>query len=315
MAKNKVQFQKGLSLKGFLERYGTEQKCREALFKLRWPDGFICPECGYDGYCECKNRKLYQCHRCHRQTSLTAGTIYHSSNLPLTTWFYCMYLMTQNKNGISSLELSRQLGVSYNTAWRMKHKIMQVMLERDSTKKLKGHIEMDDAYLGGNRPGQKRGRGTPGKAAFIAAVEKTKDNEPVRMKLTKVKTFSMSELERWSKHHLTPGSVVVSDGLYCFTQVVKAGCIHKPKVTGGGRNSAIHPSFHWVNTMLGNLKNAIRGTYHAVQPKHAARYLSEFQYRFNRRYDLGSMIPRLVFAAARTNPWPERRLVLAENSW
>lgn len=110
---------------------------------------------------------------------------------------------------------------------------------------------------------------------------------------------------------MTPGSVVASDGLYCFTQVTKAGCIHKPIVTGGGRSSAIHPSFHWVNTILGNLKNAVRGTYHAVQPKHASRYLAEFQYRFNRRYDLRAMMPRLVFAAARTKPWPERILKLA----
>lgn len=315
MAKNAVQFRKGLSLQVFLEMYGTTHKCSEALFKLRWPVGFVCPECGHKEYCMHKKSGSCQCNRCHRQTSLTAGTIFHSTKLPLTKWFLGMYFMTQNKNGISALELSRHLGISYNAAWRMKHKLMQVMLERDSSKKLKGHIEMDDAYLGGNRPGQKRGRGTPGKTAFVAAVEKSKDNEPVRIKLTKVKSFSMTELERWSRHHLTPGSVVVSDGLYCFTQVTKAGCIHKPIVTGGGRSSAIHPSFHWVNTILGNLKNTVRGTYHAVQPKHASRYLAEFQYRFNRRYDLRAMLPRLVFAAARTKPWPERILKLADYSW
>lgn len=197
----------------------------------------------------------------------------------------------------------------------MKHKLMQVMLERDSSRKLKGRIEIDDSYLGGERSGYKRGRGARGKTPFVAAVEKSDDNQPVRIKLTKLKGFRRKELERWSKHHLASGSAVVSDGLACFTQVTKAGCVHEVNFTGSGRKSARHPAFKWVNTVLGNLKNALRGTYHAVRPEHAPRYLAEFQYRFNRRYDLCSIVPRLAYAAAHTSPRPERILKLAEMSW
>jgi len=108
------------------------------LFKLRWASGFECPICGNKTYCEIHDRKVFQCNRCHYQTSVTAGTIFHSTHLPLTKWFLAMFLITQSKNGISALELHRQMGVSYNAAWRVKHKIMQVMLERDSSKPITG---------------------------------------------------------------------------------------------------------------------------------------------------------------------------------
>lgn len=124
MAKNRIQFQKGMSFDNFIQQYGTENKCRDQLFKLRWPSGFECPCCGNKTYCEIHKRKVFQCNRCHHQASVTAGTIFHSTNLPLTKWFLAMFLITQSKNGISILELCRQIGVSYNAAWRVKHKIM-----------------------------------------------------------------------------------------------------------------------------------------------------------------------------------------------
>jgi len=130
MAKNPVQFQKGLGLYEFLEDYGSEEQCREALYRLRWPNGYVCPHCGNTTGCEIKERKVYQCHRCHHQTSLTAGTIFHGTKLPLRTWFLAIYLLTQRKKSTSALQLSRELGVKYDTAWRLKHKLMQVMLER-----------------------------------------------------------------------------------------------------------------------------------------------------------------------------------------
>jgi len=115
MPKNRVQFQKGMSLSEFLERYGTEAQCEQALFAWRWPQGFVCPECGHSDHCVL-GRGLYQCHRCRRQTSLTAGTLFAGTKLALTKWLLAIYLLTQSKNGISALELSRQLGVCYNSA-------------------------------------------------------------------------------------------------------------------------------------------------------------------------------------------------------
>ena len=315
MAKNKIQFQKGMSIPDFMDRYGTEEKCRQTLFRLRWPGGFACPVCGNATYCEIKERKLFQCNRCRHQTSLIAGTIFQSSHLPLTKWFLAMYLMTQSKNGISAMELSRQIGVSCNSGWRIKHKLMQVMLERGMTKKLGGRIEIDDSYIGGKRVSGKRGRGAGRKAPFIAAVETDEDKKPQRIKLSKVKGFRLEEVEHWSVRSLEPGTTVVSDGLACFNAVENAGCIHESHVVGGGKQAVEHPSFKWVNTILGNVKNSLKGTYHSFHKKHIPRYLAEFQYRFNRRVDLPSMIPRLAFVSLRTPPMPQRLLTLAEKSW
>lgn len=311
MSRNSVQFQKGLSLAAFNEAYGTETQCRAALFQIRWPQGFFCPACGNATYCELGTRALYQCHKCHHQTSLIAGTIFENTKLPLSTWYLAIYLLTQHKSGVSALQLSRDLGVRYTTAWTMKHKLMQVMLEHEREKTLSDRIEIDDAYLGGERAG-KTGRGSPNKVPFIAVVQTTKDQQPVAIQLRRVKGFRKTALAHYAHTSLRPGSRVWSDGLSCFAAVADAGCMHIPLVTGGGRSSAKDPTFKWVNTVLGNVKNAITGTYHSISRKHVPRYLAEFEYRFNRRYDLPAMIERLSFVAARTPPMPYKLITMAE---
>ena len=208
------------------------------------------------------------------------------------------------------MKLHRQLGISYNAAWRMRHKLMQVMMERDRAHPLGGFIQLDDAYLGGERSGGKRGRGAPGKTPFVAAVETNAEGHPLRVKLTVVEGFRLTEIAAWAQQHLSPGTQVLSDGLACFNGVTAAGCVHEPMVTGGGKAAVERPEFRWVNTILGNIKNALCGTYHAVRPKYAQRYLAEFEYRFNRRFDLPDIIPRLVYVALRTPPMPERLLKL-----
>ncbi len=312
MARNKVQFQKGLSEAQFDELYGTEDRCRAAVFGLRWPTGFVCPACGGRDHCVVKSRALYQCSACRRQTSLIAGTIFAATKLELRIWFRAMYHLTQSKGGISSIELGRRLGVTQTSAWKIKHKLMQVMMERDAGKRLGGRIEIDDAYLGGERSGGKRGRGAAGKTPIVAAVETTPEGKPVRLKLRRVNGFRRSEIASLATRMLDPKCTVVSDGLACFTGVVDAGCTHQPIITGSGRKAALTPAFKWVNTALANIKNAITGTYRAIRDKHVPRYLAEFEYRFNRRYDLAVMMPRLGYAALRTPPMPYRLLKLAE---
>ena len=115
---NKVQFQKGLSEAEFQDLYGTQELCREAVFRLRWPDGFVCPGCGGRAHCVIARRSLHQCNACALQTSVTAGTIFSNTKLGLTVWFKAMYHMTQSKQGISSVELGRRLGVRQRIAWR-----------------------------------------------------------------------------------------------------------------------------------------------------------------------------------------------------
>lgn len=313
MSRNKVQFQRGLSDFEFDRLYGTEEKCHEALFAWRWPEGFECPACGGFAHCELERRALWQCNACHTQTSLTAGTLFAFTKLGLKVWFRAMFHMTQTKQGISALELSRRIGVTYNTAWKIHHKLRQAMLEREASKPLEGRVEMDDAYLGGERSGGKRGRGSPGKAPFVAAVETTADGKPHRMKLVRVKRFTRKAIEKAAGRIVKAGARVVTDGLGCFRGVADAGCTHEAIVTGSGSKAARHPSFRAINTALGNIKTAITATFHAGALKHAPRRLAEFAWRFNRRYDLPAMIPRLGWIAARTPPMPYRLLKLAED--
>lgn len=285
----------------FLEKYGTEDQCCQALYQLRWPNEYVCPECGNTTGCQLKTRPLYQCHKCHHQTSLTAGSVFHGTKLPLNKWFLAIYLLTQRKKSTSALQLSHEIGVNYNTAWTIKDKLMRVMMERDQGKRLSGRIEIDDAYLGGERAG-KRGRGSPNKAPFVAAVETTQDGHPMKIQLRRVQGFRKREIARYAQSSFAPKSHVFSDGLNCFTGVTEAGCKHSPIVTGGGRQSAQHSCFKWVNTVLGNVKNSLLGTFHAFREKHVSCYLAEFEYRFNRRFELPTMIERLLFVALRTPP-------------
>jgi hypothetical protein len=187
-----------------------------------------------------------------------------------------MYHLTQSKQGISSIELGRRLGVTQTTAWKLKHKLAQVMMERDASKRLTGRVELDDAYLGGERTGGKRGRGAPGKTPFVAAVETTPEGKPVRLKLRRVTSFCNRARSTFAKRSLDPKCEVVSDGLACFGAVTDAGCSHKVVKTGSGPAAARIPTFRWVNTPLGNIKAAIVGTYRAVEQKHVPRYLAEF---------------------------------------
>jgi transposase-like protein len=296
---------RGLSEAEFRERFGTEETCRKALFEMRWREGLTCPGCGGRRFCELRTRKVFRCNRCKKQLSLTAGTVFQDSKLPLVTWFAAIYHLAQGKNGISSVELGRRLGVKQATAWLVKHELMRAMAEREAAEpKLAGRVEIDDAYLGGERPGGKRGRGAAGKTPLVAAVETTPDRRPRRLKLSVVKGFRKKEVEKLAKRDFAPGANVVSDGLSCWPAVEKAGCAHLPMVTGAGKKAARWTPFRWVNTTLGNIKTAIAGTYHHVSAKHAQSYLASFAYRFNRRFQLDSIVERLAWAATRTAPQP-----------
>lgn len=318
MARNPIQMQKGLSLTELNARYGTEEKCKAALVAWRWPKGFVCPQCGSKDHSIVGKRQLFLCHGCLKQTSLTAGTIFARTLLPLTKWFQGMFLLTQSKNSISTLELARQLGVRPDTASLMRHKLMSVMAEREATRKLDGRVEMDDAVLGGERSeldGGKRGRGGPNKIPFVVAVETSDEGRPQLVLLHVVKRHDGDSIEAMAKAHLAATARVISDGLSCFRAVTRAGCTHEPvnvsKASDHGEKLAC---FRWANTMLGNLKTAIAGTLKSVRPPYAYRYLAEFQYRFNRRFDLAGMLDRLACVAVRSAPQPYKKLKIAHTA-
>ena len=314
MARNPIQFQKGLSLAAFLERYGSEAKCEAAVKAWRWPDGFICPRCGSSDHAVVGARFLYHCRACRKQTSLKANTVFERTLLPLTKWFLAMYLLTQSKNSISGLELARQLGVRPDTAALLRHKLMSVMAESEAARRLDGRIEMDDAVLGGERhetDGGKRGRAGPNKTPFVVAVATSDEGRPQRLLLHVVATHDGDEIERMAHAHLAPTARVVSDGLGCWRAVTRAGCSHAPIVVARTGWSEKIPAFRRVNTVLGNLKTAVVGTMKHVARRHVQRYLAEFQWRFNRRYDLPAMLADLGHAIARAAPRTRVKLRLA----
>jgi len=318
MPMNQIQFQPGISLPNFIAQFGTEPQCEAKLEQFRWPDGFKCPRCGHSGYTLVHqgNQRLRQCQSCGHQASLRVDTVFQSSKLPLTVWFLAIYLMTQSKNNISSLEMMRTLGVSYKTAWLVKHKLLNVMAKREESRILKGRVEVDDAYLGGVRSG-KRGRGAGGKAPMVIAVETKVDKEtgkthPWFVRLDALSGFTRKALVNWAEQALEPDTLLVSDGLACFAAAGELVNYHQ-RVVVGTRKSSELDCFHWINTVLGNLKSSIQGTYHGFNViKYAQRYLAEVQYRFNRRFNLPEMIPRLLYACMHTSPQNERQLRFTE---
>ena len=308
MAFNQIQFQHGMSIPEFLSKFGSPAQCAEAVKRARWPSGFQCPRCSSaDHYVVGHGaRKLYQCNACRHQTSLTAGSLMEHTKLPLTTWFLAIYLISQAKTGLSALALKRQLGVSYPTAWLLHQKINRAMARQDGTHQLGGAVQIDDAYLGGERAGGKVGRGSENKVPFVAAVSIDERGYPMYLKLNLVSGFTANAISKWARANLMPGTLVASDGLSCFAAVTDAACIHVPTVVGNLKPRDL-PSFKWVNTALGNLKTTLAGAFHSLKyRKYAEHYLAAFAYRFNRRFDLRGLITRLIVDVSRCPPAKEK---------
>ncbi len=312
MAKNQVQFQKGYSLANFLKTYGREEQCREKLYTYRWPNGFECPKCGHTHCYELKTRELFQCTHCRYQCSLTSGTIFDSSQLPLTTWFLAIYFITQSKTGISALTLRRFLGISINAAHKLKHKLQHVMKESEDKRILEGFVEIDDTYWGGKKGGGKRGRGAPGKTPFLAAVSRNEEGHPIHMKMSKLNAFNTLEISSWSQRHLCTDAVVISDAFNPFNCLSDLVAFHGKIKASKIYEDPDNKIFYWVNTMISNVKRSLNGTYHSISSKHLPRYLAEFCFRFNNRFIIGTMVGNLIKLAAKATPRPLRVLTQAE---
>lgn len=311
MATQRVQFQPGLSLPAFLKQYGTEAACEKALGRARWPGGFVCARCTATTCSRFRRegQTYWQCSACRHPTSLRSGTLFEHSRLSLTLWFLALYVLTHTKTNVSGLELSRHLGVHSRTAWRLKHKIMQAMSERERTRHLGGFVQIDDAYLGGERNGGKAGRGSENKRPFVIAVETDEAGHPGCAVIEPVTGFTTAALTEWAQRRLQADAEVFSDGLGAFRAVVPLDHAHTVIDAGGGRKATEADGARWVNIVLSNLKRALDGTYHAFKFfKYAHRYLAEAAWRFNRRFRLVALVPRLLVAVARCLAWPERKL-------
>lgn len=268
-----------ISLLEWQKRFGTEKACAAAIAKYRWPNGFLCSKCGHNEAWFITTRKIYQCCQCRHQTSITAGTLFHSTNLLLVKWFWAIYLMSADKGGISATRLSKHIGVSWPTARKMLKKLRTAMAHRDSLYRLiEELVEMDDTYIGGKKSG-KRGRGAEGKKSVLVAVER-RGNKSGFVAMTDVDSISGQTVKDFLKRHFKKGTQIRTDALPAMNVVGKEH-IHDKKVTPPHKASSWLPKVHIV---IGNLKNFLNGTYHGVSHKYLQEYLDEFCYRFNRRF-------------------------------
>ena len=201
------------NLREFQSQFATEDGCRSYLAACRWPDGFVCPQCGNRSAHELTGLRRWQCVGCRRQVSLTAGTVLHNTKLPLTIWFWAAYLMTTDKRGISALLLQRQLGLGcYETAWMMLHKFRRAMvnLEREP---LRGEVEVDDTWIGGTQAGLRGSRQLKGRKAalVIVAVEK-RGKASGRVRMAVIPDFKSVTLNAFVQQNVAPASTIYTDG-------------------------------------------------------------------------------------------------------
>lgn len=285
-----------IDLLEFSKKFSSEEQCWQHLFNLRWPEHFICPVCGCTEYSYHSTRKLCQCKACKHQTSVTAGTIFHKTRTPLVKWFWAIFLMTRQKGGISARALRKLLDIkSYQTIWTMCHKIRKAMQDRDANYQLGGLIEMDESYFGGKKSG-KRGRGAEGKSIVSVCVE-NKDGKSGYATMKVISKATSEELLSVADEKIKQDSTIRTDKFSSYKQFEKSNFKHEP-VKGSGKDAP--KNLPWVHTLIGNVKATIRGIFHGVSGKHLQRFLSEFCYRFNRRFKEGELLDRLLTACLRT---------------
>ena len=289
--------------------FPTDVSCREYLFRLRWPDGFVCPRC--------QNRKalrvtknLWQCAQCDYKASVTAGTIFQDTRKPLTLWFRVIWYVTSQKNGASALGLQRVLGLgSYETAWTWLHKLRRAMV-RPGRDRLSGRVEVDETYWGGPEP--IRGRGAAAKALIAVAAQE--DGLGIgRIRLCGIADASAVSLGGFVQDVVEPGSVVHTDGWSGYAGLEAVGYRHE--VTNleqsNGTASELLPRVHRVVSLL---KRWLMGTHQgAVSHGHLDYYLDEYTFRFNRRRarHRGLLFYRLLQQAVQIDPVPYRKLVVS----
>jgi|TARA_R110002094_G_scaffold201134_1_gene172566 transposase-like protein len=259
-------------------QFNTEQDCLTHLKALKWPNGFVCPRCAHDKGTELQCRQLTECEHCHKQTSITAGTLFHSSNLPLLKWFWALYFIGSDKGSISALRLSKLIEVNWKTARLILTKVRAAMGHRDSLYRLSGTIELDDAFVGGKHKG-KRGRGAEGKTPVIIACE-NRQKKAGFIAMKAVNGVNFKTVEDFVKHHLLSGQQVRTDA-FSGLNIIDKTQQHQPKVTPSDKVDEWLP---WVHIAIGNLKAFLLGTFHGVTGKYLQEYLDEFCYRFNRRF-------------------------------
>lgn len=280
---------KPLTIQDFMKLFPNDNACLEHLFKVRCGADHECPRCGETGkWKKLSKMPAYTC-QCGEHIHPMVGTPFHRSHTPLQKWFYAMYLFTTTRHGVPAKELQRQLSVNYKTAWRMGHEIRKYLGLVDGDIPLSGHVEADETMIGGKRKGGKRGRGAPGKTTVFGMAQRDGD---VITRI--VDGVSSAELEPHIEKHVRKGSTVSTDELTSYTKLARLGYEH------GAVNHSKEEwarDGHHTNTIEGFwsiIKRSIKGTHVHVSRRHLAKYLAEFEFRWNLRHDPAAMFPLLL---------------------
>ena len=284
----------------FERRFATDEACRDYLGALRWPEGFVCPRCQAKKGWK-MTRGLWLCGDCRHQASVTAGTIFQDSHLPLSLWFRAMWYVTSPKNGTSALAIQRLLGLgSYKTAWALLHKLRRAMV-RPGRDRLQGTVEVDEAYWGGEEAGM-IGRKTKEKALIVVAAEE--DGAGIgRIRMRRIATPDRANLHGFIRAVIEPGSTVRTDGLQAYRRLT--GYRHDRQVQR--RQPPDEHLLPRVHRVISLLKRWLLGTHQgAVAQDYLDYYLDEFTFRFNRRTSRsrGKLFYRLAQQAVQVSPVP-----------
>jgi len=260
----------------FQKWFPDEESCMRFLIQSRWPEGFVCPHCGYNEAYWKEKRNLLQCKKCGYQVSPTAGTVMHRSRMPLDKWFQAAYQVTTSTPGKSALQFQRQVGLQrYETAFTMLHKLRAAMVRTDRDR-LTGLIEADETYIGGEREG-KPGRGAEGKVIVAGVVEVRntgKGTAANRIRLMVIPDVTQRTLNEFIRHNVVTGSTIRTDDWVGYNRLSENGYQHIVSP-----DELIH-----IHRVFSNLKTWLLGTHHgAVRKQHLQAYLNEYTFRFNRR--------------------------------
>ena len=266
-----------INLVSLIERFHDEDACRKYMEGLRWPDGVRCPRCGSDKLSRIKKRDQFDCDSCRYQFSVTAGTIFHDTHLPLWKWFLAVYLIVESKKGISANQLKRTIGVSYKTAWYLCHRIRAALKEVDA-QLLKGIIETDETFVGGKVEGMGRGY-TDNKVVVVGAVQR---DGAIRLQV--VKGRGRDTLQGFVRENVAEDTeAIYTDEWEAYTGIADHDTKHE--TVNHSEKEYVRGEVHVnsVENIWSLLKRSIIGSYHQVSAKHLDAYLDELEFRFNNR--------------------------------
>ena len=284
----------------FQRRFDSQQACLEAVFDYRWPRGFVCPFCQHDDGTRLSKRHVIQCTLCRRQTSITAGTLFHKTKIPLTKWFSLLFLMSQDKGGISTTRASNLLGMHYTTVWNMMHKVREAMTKKLERDMLSGFVEIDDAFYGGRIQG-KPGRALQNKKQVVVMVERLQfgagDAAFVVLHDQTGDAFKQAVIQ-----HVAPMTHIRTDGYSYNNRLYNVGKLDMRTI---GQEYSENGPLKNVDRVISLSKRFLLGTYHQFCARaHLKRFLAEYTFRFNRRYKWCQLFSRVLAACALCPPVP-----------